>query len=76
MECPNCNGETIVKEGQPTCNYCGAYAEIYPENTTLQWILDGRVIKNDEMARTAWEAWKKFYPEQFEEAEKLGKSPY
>lgn len=76
MNCPNCKCETIVKDGQPTCNSCGAFAQIYPENSTLQWILDDRVIINEAMAREAWEAWKKVYPEQFEEAEKNGNRPY
>lgn len=67
MQCPNCDAETIVRDGQPFCKSCGAHAEIYPENATLQWVLDGRVIMNEEMERTAWEEWKKIYPEQFKE---------
>lgn len=75
MDCPNCSNKTIVKNGQPNCNSCGAFAEIYPENATLQWVLDGRVIKNEEMAREAWEHWKKKYPESFAKAEEEGKAP-
>lgn len=75
MQCPNCKNKTIIKNDQPTCNSCGAFAEIYPENATLQWILDGRVIKNEEMAREAWEQWKNVYPESFEEAERQGRKP-
>lgn len=75
MDCPNCKNKTIVKDGQPSCNFCGAFAEIYPENATLQWVLDGRVIRNEEMARESWEEWKKVYPEQFKKAEEEGKAP-
>ena len=75
MDCPNCKNKTIVKNGQPHCNSCGAYAEIYLENSTLQWILDDRVILNEEMARESWEYWKKQFPESFEKAEAEVKHP-
>ena len=75
MECPNCKNKTIVKDGQPTCNFCGAFAEIYQENSTLQWILDGRVIVNEKMARDAWEQWKTVYPDSFAKAEDDGQAP-
>ncbi len=73
MQCPNCDNKTIIKEGQPECNSCGCYARLNPDNGTAEWLLDGRVIKNETMERDAWEYWKKIYPEQFEKAENEGR---
>ena len=75
MKCPSCKNKVIMEEGQPKCNFCGAFARINSTNATLEWVKDDRVFLNEEMAREAWEEWKKVYPDSFEEAEKQGQKP-
>ena len=75
MDCPSCKNVVVIEDGQPNCKFCGAYARLNPQNGTAEWLKDGRVFLNEEMAREAWDEWKKVYPESFERAEKEGKSP-
>lgn len=75
MKCPKCKNETIMKNGQPECNFCGSYARINPDNGYVEWMNDGRVFLNEQLEREVWEQWKKIYPDSFEDAENNGRKP-
>jgi hypothetical protein len=63
MECISCKN---LLENNLECTNCGAFIRINPQNATVEWIKDGRVLKNETMEREAWELWKKIYPDSFE----------
>ena len=61
MDCPNCKNKTILVDGTPECESCGAYARLNPTNATVEWMKDGRVFLNVSMEREAFEVWSNAY---------------